>query len=288
MHVIGKIKEIAEFLQRHGIESFEKEAETLVHHATGLERVDIYKDNPIISESCSKAAERLAGRRALREPLAYILGDVEFMDLTLSVGPGVLIPRPETERMAEQAVDLCKRRFPDSSGLNILDLCTGSGCLALSLASAFPNATVYGTDISRTAISFARRNAAENRTSNASFFIGDLFSPLKKGIRGARFDLIMSNPPYIKSIGLNTLQEEIRLWEPEDALDGGADGLEYYRRIIPAAGDYLKADGILILEIGSASAKITRLLEEEGFVSLHILTDYAGIERVIHATWKNS
>jgi release factor glutamine methyltransferase len=287
MNAISKIREIKDFLDDHGIESAGREAEILIKHCAGIDTVDIYRDNPIITEHCSDYAERLARRRASREPLAYILGDVEFMNMRLSVGEGVLIPRPETEFMVEQAFETIGKLKREQGNLRFLDLCTGSGCLALAIASKYPASAVYAVDISEAAISFATKNAVMNRIRNTTFFVGDLFEAVKFGNPGALFDLIISNPPYIKSGDLEALQTEIREWEPMNAVDGGKDGLDFYRKLIPDARNYLKINGLLILEIGSDSDKITDMLEDAGFSQIKVLPDYSGYERVVQATWKN-
>ena len=287
MNAIGKIREITDFLNKHGIESAGKEAETLIKHCAGIDTVDIYRDNPIIPDDCSDFAERLAIRRASREPLAYILGNVEFMNLRISVGQGVLIPRPETEFMVEHAIETIEKIKRAQADLRFLDLCTGSGCLALSIAGKYPASAVYGVDISGAAISFATQNAVMNRINNASFFVGDLFKAVKTGSPGARFDMIISNPPYIKSGDLDALQTEIREWEPMNAVDGGKDGLDFYRKLITDARNHLKTDGLLILEIGSDCDKITYMLQDKGYSQIKVLSDYSGNERVIQATWKN-
>lgn len=287
MNAIGKIREITDFLNNHGIESAGKEAEMLIKYCAGIDTVDIYRDNPIITDHCSDFAERLARRRAYREPLAYILGDVEFMNMRLSVGQGVLIPRPETEFMVEQAIETIGKVKREQGNLRFLDLCTGSGCMALAIAGKYPSSEVYAVDISEAAISFAKKNAVINRIRNTTFFVGDLFEAVKAGNPGALFDLIISNPPYIKSGDLEALQTEIREWEPMNAVDGGKDGLDFYRKLIPDARYYLKINGLLVLEIGSDSDKITDMLEDAGFSQIKVLSDYSGNERVVQATWKN-
>ena len=162
----------------------------------------------------------------------------------------------------------------------ILDLCTGSGCIALALAKAFPDARVYGTDMSADALGYAKENAGLNNIKNIIFLKGDLFKPVKD----MQFDMIVSNPPYIRKDDMKLLQPEIRDWEPVAALDGGEDGLDYYRKIISGAGDYLKENGFLMLEIGMGqSDPIRKMAEDEGFANIQILKDYAGIDRIVKA-----
>ena len=287
MNAINKIREIRDFLNTHGIESAGKEAEMLIKHCAGIDTVAIYRDNPIITKHCSEFTERLARRRASREPLAYIVGDVEFMNMRLSIGQGVLIPRPETEFMVEHAIKNVRELKVDHGPLRFLDLCTGSGCIALAIAGKYPASAVYAVDISEAAISFAKKNAVLNRIRNTTFIVGDLFEAVKAENTGTQFDLIISNPPYIKSGDLGTLQTEIREWEPMNAVDGGIDGLDFYRKLIPDAGLFLKTNGLLILEVGSDSDMITDMLEDAGFSQIKVIPDYSGNERVVQATWKN-
>ncbi|MEW6715365.1 MAG: peptide chain release factor N(5)-glutamine methyltransferase, partial [Nitrospirota bacterium] len=247
MKAINKLREVTGVLKERGIERAQKEAEILIAYGAGIEALEMYRDNPDMTDSQIRAAEKLLSRRLLREPLSYVIGHEDFLDLTLEVGDGVLIPRPETELMAEHAL---KKRGAQT----ILDLCTGSGCLALALARGIPSSQVYGVDITDVAIGYAKRNALRNNSSNATFLQGDLFEPFKEG---ERFDLIISNPPYIRSGDIIGLQPEIREWEPKTALDGGEDGLDFYRRIIPSARGYLKDRGILMLEIGAGQADDT-------------------------------
>jgi len=160
----------------------------------------------------------------------------------------------------------------------ILDLCTGSGCIALTLAKAFPDAQVYGTDMSADALEYAKDNAGLNHIENMIFLKGDILKPVKD----MQFDMIISNPPYIRKDDMKLLQPEIIDWEPVAALDGGEDGLDYYRKIISGAGDYLKVNGILLLEIGiGQSDPIREMAADEGFDNIQILKDYAGIDRIV-------
>ncbi len=288
MKAIDRIREISNFLKVCGIDNAPKEAEEILQFCSGMDIVAMYRDNPQIPQSFSESAERLAGRRAFREPLAYIIGEVSFLDLTLSVGRGVLIPRPETELMAAHAIDAVGARKRARRDLKFLDLCTGSGCLALALAQAYQNSRVYAGDISPWAIRYARENALRNRIGNADFFAGDLFAPLRARKTEERFDLVISNPPYIKSADLKGLQPEIMSWEPLNAIDGGNDGLSYYRRLIPEAPEFLLEGGLLILEIGTGClAQVSEMLEEAGFSRIINIKDYGGHERVVQATWRS-
>jgi release factor glutamine methyltransferase len=297
MTALDALKDATRFLQKYGVEDAAREAETIVVHCLGTDRAAFFRDNPDITKDVIKKIYAFLKRRAKREPLQYILGFIDFLGLKIKVGKGVLIPRPETEFLAEEAIKTVKRevlgimckskiseQIPNSSlvthhsSLNIIDLCTGSGCLALALAKAFPDAQVYGTDISGAAIKYAKRNAEVNDIKNVTFLKGSLFEPLKKSFT---FDLIISNPPYIKKDDVKTLQPEIKDWEPIEALDGGEDGLDYYRLIIPRAKNYLKDSRYLMLELGLSQADAIReIAEDAGFKDTSFIKDYAGIERI--------
>jgi release factor glutamine methyltransferase len=287
MNAIDKIKKIAAALSVLGIESPETEAEIMVRHCLNIDPVKLYGENPELSKEDELLLHRMVQRRAEREPLQYIIGDVDFMGLKIEVSNGVLIPRPETELMAEYAIKKITNQNPTPDtrhpSLKILDLCTGSGCLALALAKGCTESRVIGCDSSEAALEIARRNALINEINNVKFLRGDLFGPLSDK---DRFDMIISNPPYIKTGDIQGLQPEIKDWEPLQALDGGADGLEYYRMIIPESVSRLRDGGILMFEHGDGqSGEITSMLDDAGFEEINIVKDYSGQERVIEARW---
>ncbi|MBM4135803.1 MAG: peptide chain release factor N(5)-glutamine methyltransferase [Nitrospira sp.] len=291
MNAHEKIREIVGFLKGHGIDDARREAELIISHCLGIDRAALYRDNPRILEEYISKIDEFLKRRSEREPLQYILGYTEFYGLKIKVGTGILIPRPETELLVEEAIKTVKREALDVRGfsphasrltpLRILDLCTGSGCLALALAMEFPDAQVYGTDISDVAIGYAKDNAEFNGVKNVSFLQGNLFEPIRELFT---FDLIVSNPPYIQRDDIKSLQPEIKDWEPVEALDGGEDGLDYYRAIIPEAKGYLKEGGHLMLELGTGLADaVKKIAEDTGFIDIFIKKDYAGIERIFIA-----
>ena len=292
MNALNKIREAKEFLESLGIEDAVREAEIIVSHFLGIDRLILYKDNPQILEDIIPMIDELLTRRSKREPLQYVIGYTEFHGLKIKVGSGVLIPRPETELLAEEAIKtvtgykLQVATKDKDSSLSILDLCTGSGCLALALAREFLGAQVYGTDTSEIAIGYAKENAKINEIENAIFLEGSLFDPIKKLFTVHRspftFDLIVSNPPYIRRDDIKSLQAEIRDWEPVEALDGGEDGLDYYRIIIPEARNYLKENGFLLFELGISQADaVKKMAENAGFQNISLIKDYAGIERIL-------
>lgn len=290
MRAFDTLRTTKEFLERSGIEDAAREAETIIAHCLKTDRATLYRDNQQIPGSLATEIDSLVKRRATREPLQYILGYMEFLGLKIRVGQGVLIPRPETELLAEEAIKTVKGKLlgarkttPHTSrfaSLRFLDLCTGSGCLALSLAKELPDTEVYGTDTSDSAIKYAYKNAALNMIKNVTFLEGSLFEP----VRGLTFDLIVSNPPYIRTNDIKDLQPEIKDWEPQDALDGGADGLDYYRLIIAAVKNYLNEGGYLMLELGINEADaVNGMAEKAGLEDITLIKDYAGIDRIFTA-----
>jgi len=285
MKARSKLQAITRDLDIAGIESPDREAEIILRDALGMNLIDIYRDDPEFTDEQMSLLESVVRRRTGREPLQYILGYVEFMGLKIQVGKGVLIPRPETELMAEYAIKTCRGGV--TPPLHILDLCTGSGCLALALAKEFPHAKVYGIDVSDNALSYAKRNAGLNEIDNVSFIQGNLFEPLyARGNPAPAFDLIISNPPYIRSNEIEYLPPEIKLWEPLNALDGGPDGLDHYRKIVPEARQFLKSSGMLILETGiDCSDAVKKLFEDAGYSGVTLVKDYAGIERIAAGEW---
>lgn len=296
MKAIEKLNEISKALAASGIEAAEKEAELFLRYGLDIDHVWLYRDNPELKDEQLAAVDSMVDRRRKREPLQYILGCADFLGLKILVGKGVLIPRPETELMAEYAIKTiksCKSHVPgkngdsspvtDYSSRYILDLCTGSGCLALAIAHEFSDVRVYGTDISVSAIEYATKNAALNGIGNAEFMSGHLFEPLEKHLR---FDFIVSNPPYISTDAIKDLQPEIRDWEPLNALDGGPDGLIFYREIITASRKFLKDNGILMLELGEGGAHpVHAVFKRAGYSDIKITKDYSDNERIIHGRW---
>ncbi len=307
MKALDKLHDISNTLAAAGTGSPDKEAEIILRNGLLLSLVVLYRDNPELDQKQITALDDIVCRRINHEPLQYILGNVEFMGLNLHVGKGVLIPRPETELMAEHAIKQIRVqglgfRVQGKSGctsspinhypsiLTILDLCTGSGCLSLALAKAFPEAMVYASDISGSAIKYAGENAETNGVVNVTFLKGSLFEPVEQlstlNATPYSFDLIISNPPYIRTGDIKTLQPEIRDWEPLNALDGGTDGLDYYRAIVPAARKFLKKNGMLMLELSiGCSDAVVDMMKESGYSGIELLNDYAGIGRIAVAIY---
>ena len=282
MNALDKLKEARKLLGTSGIEDAVREAELIISHCLGIDRLTLYRDNPWIPKDTISRIDALLQRRTKREPLQYILGHMEFYGLKIRLGSGVLIPRPETEVLAEEAIKIISNFEFRISNFTFLDLCTGTGCLALALAKEFPEAQVYGTDTSEIAIGYAEENAKLNGIKGVTFIKGSLFEPIKEFL--VTFDLIVSNPPYIRRNDIKSLQPEIKDWEPLEALDGGEDGLDYYRAIIPEARNYLKEGGCLIFELGNNQADAVRKMAgDAGFMNISLIKDYAAIERILIA-----
>lgn len=217
-------------------------------------------------------------------PIQYIIGKSEFCGLEFIVNEDVLIPRPETELVVETAINLVHGLRSSVYGLTILDLCTGSGCIAIALTNSIRDCRIVASDISENALKVAEKNARLNGALDRVDFIkSDLFKEIK-----GEFDIITANPPYIAKGEFCELQEEV-LREPRIALDGGSDGLDFYRRIIPAAAGYLKPGGYLIMEIGfgQKSGILDIVKINSGLESVEIKKDHNGIDRVIVAQWIN-
>jgi release factor glutamine methyltransferase len=285
MRALETLQSARELLEISGLNDADREAELIVSHCLGIDRLHLFKEDPHIPENILLQIYEYLRRRAAREPLQYILGYTEFHGLKIKVGPGVLIPRPETELLVEEAIEIIRSNL---SKLKILDLCTGSGCIALALAREFPDAEVYGTDTSEVAIRYAEENARINDINNIEFLRGSLFEPFEKLSAPAQSSfkagLIISNPPYIKREEIGNLQPEITDWEPGEALNGGEDGLDYYKMLIPEAKNYLKENGYLVLEIGiGQSDEVKWMAEEAGFQDIIVIRDYSGIERILIA-----
>ena len=267
-----------------GIDSAGLDAEVLLRHALQFEQGEFYlRLHDRLSPLGQEKFEKLLERRAAREPLAYITENKEFWSRDFIVTPAVLIPRPETELLVDLAL-ACAGDLTRSRRLKILDIGTGSGAIAVSLAKHLPESEVWAVDISSAALGIAAANAKRHKVVKRMRFVrGDLFEAVDAA--AVVFDLILSNPPYIRTAELAGLAPEIRDWEPLTALDGGADGLDYYRRIICAAPGYLNESGRLILEIGADLGEaVVDLFACAGyFAPANIHRDYPGRDRAVIA-----
>jgi release factor glutamine methyltransferase len=237
----------------------------------------IAHDDSVATTEVSAEFRALVERRRTGEPIQYIVGETEFYGLPFTVNRAVLIPRPETEHLVEKALALAA----NFAHPRIADVGTGSGAIAVALAHALPQASIAAIDLSAAALAVAQTNAARNGVAGRlRFFSGDLLAP----VSGERFDLLVSNPPYVPERDRQSLAVEVREFEPGQALFAGADGLEIYRRLIPAARAALIEGGFVALEIGYGQrAAIEKLLAEAGFEQIEFTADLQGIPRVASA-----
>lgn len=263
------------------------EAELLFSETLNCSRMDLYANkNSRLNKRESLFLSRVLKRRIQGEPIQYILGKAEFMGLEFKVTPDVLIPRPETEILVEAVIKYAAASRRQADDFKILDVATGSGCIAVSLAKLIPGAKITATDISKSALSVAKHNSRLNDVSGRIEFIqSDLFTGGQA--RPVRYDIIVSNPPYIPAKEIDTLQMEVRN-EPRLALDGGGDGLDFYRRIIDGSGGRIKESGVLIMEMGfKQKRKIKNIFQKyENFEIIEVIKDYNNIDRVIIAREK--
>jgi release factor glutamine methyltransferase len=260
-----------------GIESPRLDAELLLGRALSATRIQLVVDakRPLGAEELTRFRE-LVKRRRTFEPVAYILGEREFYGRTFRVDARVLVPRPDTEVLVEVALE---RTAHVSMSMRALDLCTGSGCVAVTLARERPTSTVHGTDASADALSVARDNALRLGAYNVAWAQGDLFDAVPHALR---VDVVTANAPYIATGELDSLPEDVRRHEPRMALEGGADGLEVVRRIVTGAPEHLVPGGVLALEVGAGQApSALDLLRRAGFQEVASRRDYGGIERVV-------
>ncbi len=275
--VLESIKLSTEYLEKKGVDSPRINAELLLAHILKCKRLDLYLtfDRPLDDEEVTLYRTFLK-RRGEFEPLQYIVGSVEFYGLPFHVNSSVLIPRQETEILVEEIIEHHKNK----PGIKILDIGTGSGNIAISLAKNLPEAQVIGTDISRDALIIAEKNSVLNCTvSQAKFIENDILNgyPEEKN-----FDVIVSNPPYVAVNDFEKLRPELKVYEPRQALTDNADGLFYYKEICKKAKELLLPGGRLYFETGAGqSGAVQKILEENNYDSIRIKNDYLDIERVI-------
>ena len=270
-------------LKSHGSESPRLDAEILLAHARGCPRIQLYTnyDQPLTDDQRAIMRD-LVKRRAAAEPVAYLVGHREFFSLDFRVTKDVLVPRPDTETLIVDALEVLKPLAQP----RVLDIGTGSGCIAIALAVRCPQAIVTAVDLSEPALSIARENAEKHGVAERIQFLrGDLFAPL---VDAEPFDLIASNPPYIASAEIETLAPDVRLHEPRSALDGGSDGLDIIRRLTADAPRYLLPQGKLLIEIsGEQADAVTQLLTANGsYDEIAVLKDLAKQPRVVRAVRK--
>ena len=275
--------------QEHQIQNPRLNAELLLAHSLNLSRERLYSHlKDPIGEAEKRLSDALIKRRLSGEPLQYILGHQEFWSIDLKVDPRVLIPRPDTEILVEQALTVLSRislKKPPA----VLEIGTGSGAIAIAIAREIKRGFFVATDVSRKALILARQNAREAGVSEKIAWIhGDLFNPFRHLEGKEPFDIILSNPPYIVTSEMEQLAREVKDFEPTLALDGGEDGFDFHRRIIFESPGYLQREGWLFLEVGQGQAEgVSGIMERAGrFHPVERSRDLSGIERVVRAQKK--
>jgi release factor glutamine methyltransferase len=297
------------YLGEHGLSSSRLDAELILGHLLGINRMGIYLDpSASLAKDQADAFVNLIHRRTAHFPVQYIIGTQEFMSLKFEVNRDVFIPRPETEILVETVLE--KFQIPDTryqipveactgfrhqvSGIQhpasiIVDLGTGCGNIAIALARAMANSFIYACDISGPALYVARANSRIHRVNDKVFFLwGDLSEPLNGYCLEGRADVVVSNPPYVRTEDIRLLPEEVKNFEPHLALDGGIEGLDFHLKIVSQAPKYLKPGGWIALELGAGQAdRVKEIIKNAGvFNEPEIIMDYSGIERVIIASRK--
>ena len=253
------------------------DVETLLQKVLGVDRLYILLNlERVLSEDEEQLFNKFINERLNNRPIAYIVGNREFMGLDFFVKEGVLIPRPDTEVLVEEVIELAKKK----GAKNILDIGTGSGAITVSLAKYLENVKVTSVDISDIALEIGKRNAISNEVDDRINFVkSDLFTNIDKE---TKFDIIVSNPPYIKREVIDTLDKQVKDYEPYNALEGGVDGLDFYRAITKQAKEYLKKGGILAYEVGhDQSEDVSKLMEMDGYTNIYTRKDLQQIDRVV-------
>lgn len=282
--VLDILNRSVEYLSKKGIENSRLNAERLLGSTLNMDRVNLYLnfDRPLSEVEIDQFKKKLR-RRARKEPLQYILGETEFMSLPFRINSSVLIPRPETEILVEHVIEKCQTKFESKKNLAILDLGTGSGCIAIALANYLRNVHITALDFSQDALRTAKENAILNRVDDRiSFAKIDFLSTGSLKNLSEKFDVIVSNPPYVSSADYEKLPEEIRNFEPSIALHDNEDGLNFYRRIAALSSDILDTKGFLALEVGlGQTSTVKELMLRNKFSCAESFRDLNGIERII-------
>ncbi|MDF2541850.1 MAG: hypothetical protein K0S47_1568 [Herbinix sp.] len=264
------LQDARKVLKEHGIADADVDAWYLLEHVFGINRANYFLNQEVqVAERDRNQYLKLINRRATHVPLQYIIGKQEFMGLEFMVTPDVLIPRQDTEVLVEEVLKLCK-------GKQVLDLCTGSGCIIISLAKLSTLERAFGLDISENALRVASDNGKLHNVE-VQWIQSDLYEKLE-----GRFDIIISNPPYIPSEDIESLMPEVKTYEPRMALDGAEDGLKFYRNITEGLHKHLKKDGFIFFEIGHNQGNdVKEILQNAGFYDVQIIKDLSGLDRVV-------
>lgn len=277
----------AKFLKEKGIGNPRSSAELLLCSILNSNRVDLYLNkDEILKQEVKKTFDRFLEERASGKPIQYITGSTEFLDLEFKVDPRALIPRPETEILTLSVIEHFKNEKREKEALKIVDLGTGSGVIALTLAKNFVNSFVYATDISKDALELAAENAERHEVEDRiELVLGDLFQPLENRNLQNSMDCVISNPPYVKDDDSKSLPTEITDFEPRVALFSGEDGLKFHRAIVRGSRAYLRGCGLLALEVGWENGEeLAEFIRKEGlYQNIKIIKDLAGIKRIVRA-----
>jgi release factor glutamine methyltransferase len=275
---------ITDYLTGKGIDSPRLSAELLLSHVVGLKRIDLYTqfDTPVEQTQLDRL-HSLVRRAGEHEPIAYLVGKTEFYSLEIDVTGDCMIPRPETELLVQNAVEFLRTR----NGTQLVcDLCTGSGCIAVAIAKSCPDMRIIATDSSEAALRVAAQNVRKYQLNDRiELLCGDLFDPLAAGSDASEFDLIVCNPPYVSAAEFETLDKNVKDYEPRSALHAGRDGLGVYRKIVEKVDRFLKPTAALMLEIGYAQGeKVAQLLEQANvFIDIKMEKDFQDHDRVVIA-----
>lgn len=274
---------VTEYFTEKDIDSPRLSAEMVLANVLGMQRIELYVNfDKTVTQPLLNKLRGLVKRAAENEPVAYLIGQAEFYSLPFKVNSDCLIPRPETELLVERAIEFLRMRQGEQA---VCDLCTGSGCIAITIAVNYANSKIVATDISEQALAIAAANAQLNKVQGKiSFLQGDLLTPLSE----EKFDLITCNPPYVTEEEYEQLDANVKDHEPKAALIAGADGLDYYRRLAESVEKFLKPGALLIMEIGNQQSQpVKELFEKTGcFSQVTVEKDFAGNDRVISAIKK--
>ena len=274
MTIREAVKLGAKRLRDNNVDNADHDSFELLSAINGMTRTFyLVNGDSMLSEENFLLYEEYIDKRAAHVPLQHILGKAYFYGYEFEVNEDVLIPRPDTEVLVGEVIKVTR------NGDNILDMCTGSGCIGITLAKKFPDSNVTGVDISDKALAVAGKNKCNLGADNIDFIQSDLFAALGEN---RKYDIIVSNPPYIPTKVIEGLQDEVRLHDPMLALDGTEDGLMFYRRITDKSGDYLKMNGYLCYEIGAEqAADVSDIMKQAGFKDIVVVKDLAGLDRVV-------